>query len=319
MCTLLSVSRDFLMSTSEITEAIIKRIRDDADFNSDGFSLILCGEKDTDALNVQLMSLDSVLAILENVNWTRMWLHCRMSTTKITGVQGCHGFRTYEGWLVQHNGVITAGTATRLPVDSMVIADILTTHCVEDCVNWLHANASYANVFFVNPDSGEWVVSRSVQGSLYMDDHGNYSTHPIVEAGITTLVPKDFVDFHQEKVAKSSSKYMSKYYSPLWKETYEDDFYGHRYHPATDKNFGAVDTEVDPLDKEDEQAIRELERAYGSTCGTEDSGKADVSPDLLSLKIEASVEGWETVPYHIWQKLTKKERKEMREFIKCTA
>ena len=327
MCTLLTVNRKLITSTVEIANAIVHRMREDAMVNSDGFNLILCGEKDTHAMNVQLMSIDSVLAILDSVEWTRMWLHSRMSTTDVKGVQGCHGFRTYEGWLVQHNGVITAGTATRLPVDSMVIADILATHCVEDTVAWLHTNASYANVFLVNPDNGEWVMSRSIQGSLYTDGLGNFSSHPIKEAGITTLVPNFSVEYLTEDVADTTVKTWPRYYSPLWdKDTTDADFYGHRYYPNTDKNFGEVEskmeykksyessyelTEGEETDEEIQDSLRKLEKAY--TASENDSA------DLMELKIQASLEGWDVVPYPIWQKLTKRERKELRNFIRRTA
>jgi hypothetical protein len=79
---------------------------------------------------------------------------------------------------------------------------------------------NYANVFYINPVDGKWVVSRTSSGTLYMDDSDNYSSNKYGGI-IETPVPNGFVKDHKHTLAYKP-KYSS--YGGYW----DDDDYWNR-------------------------------------------------------------------------------------------
>lgn len=186
MCTLLTVDRAFYNAN---TKEVEWRIKMDASINRDGFALCLIGEKEEETLVMQLLDLSALLKVIStNTKWTRMFLHSRASTTSTTGIFGCHNFSSVGNgikdytktnqthWLVQHNGCIVDKEAGEYMVDSMLIAAKVNAIGVEKTIEWLLDKESYANVFFINPRTGDYKVVRCLTNTLYMDGKGNFST-----------------------------------------------------------------------------------------------------------------------------------------------
>jgi predicted glutamine amidotransferase len=165
----------------------MQQIQDDALYNNDGWSVVLLGKKPEDTVISQSLDLESILTVVENTKWERMFFHARLSTTSTAGIFGCHNFTTVgDGrkanvkkgfWIVQHNGILRSPESREYLVDSMYIAEVVRQHGIEAAKAYLTTNEEYANVFLVNPETGMYVVTRSVTNSLYTDNMGNYSTN----------------------------------------------------------------------------------------------------------------------------------------------
>jgi predicted glutamine amidotransferase len=204
MCTIMTFDNDTFQANRD---AILERIKQDGNSNDDGWNLIIAGKKESDAIFLQVLKIDMVLAILSATqNMVRFWVHARRSTTQVSGLSGCHGFRSYTGWFVQHNGVLNSGRAKSLPVDSMVISELLEYMTPNHVAEWLLAKESYANVFMINPTIGTYHVVRCSSGSLHTDNRGNFSSNSI--AGICdSEVPRDFHTTNTFPVEKETSAY----------------------------------------------------------------------------------------------------------------
>ena len=189
MCTIMTFDNDTFQANKD---AILERIKQDGVNNDDGWNLIIAGQKDTDVIFLQVLKPEMINALLTaNQNMVRFWLHARRSTTGVDGISGCHGFRSYTGWFVQHNGILSSGRAKSLPVDSMVISELLEYMTPNHVAEWLMAKETYANVFMINPQLGTYHVVRCTSGSLHTDNKGNFSTNAI--PGVcSSEVPRDF-------------------------------------------------------------------------------------------------------------------------------
>jgi len=189
MCTIMTFDNDTFQANQE---AILSRIKQDGLGNDDGWNLIVAGKKESDVVFLQVLKLDMVMALLSaTTNMVRFWLHARRSTTAVRGLSGCHGFRSYTGWFVQHNGVLNSGRAKSLPVDSMVISELLEYMTPNHVAEWLLAKESYANVFMINPTDGQYHVVRCSSGTLHTDNKGNFSSNAIPSV-CDSEVPRDF-------------------------------------------------------------------------------------------------------------------------------
>jgi hypothetical protein len=195
-------------------EAILSRIKQDGSANDDGWNLIIAGKKESDVVFLQVLKLDMVMALLSaTTNMVRFWLHARRSTTTVRGISGCHGFRSYTGWFVQHNGVLNSGRAKSLPVDSMVISELLEYMTPNHVAEWLLAKESYANVFMINPTDGQYHVVRCSSGTLHTDNKGNFSSNAI-QGVCDSEVPRDFHTTNTFPVEKEAPVYSHTSYNP---------------------------------------------------------------------------------------------------------
>jgi len=220
MCTLITVSREvFATHRAEI----VSRIREDAIRNPHGFGILLMGHKQSETLMTHCMDVKHLIATLKiHTTWNRAWIHTRYATGSMVNIFGCHPFttigegRTYSGMVnrhehmvVMHNGVLTNCDADNFLVDSMYIPHRTRMLGAKQSLRYLK-NENYANVFMINPLSGEWYVSRSVRGSLYMDRDGrNYSTNP-VPGLIEDIVPENFQEKHRHKIESYIGNFASR-------------------------------------------------------------------------------------------------------------
>lgn len=202
MCTIMSIDRS---TFDDNKEEIIRHIRKDAVSNPDGFSLVTSGSYDYHATVVRSMSLEPVLAtLLNDPLWSRMWLHCRYATTTKINLQTTHGFEAGTNYIM-HNGVLTTGQARKLDVDSRMLANIVAAASPQAAIDYILLNETYANVFIIDPEKGEWSVTRVKGGSLYTDNYGNYSTNPFLNVNI--LVTPEYTQTYDEEVKTSVPSY----------------------------------------------------------------------------------------------------------------
>ena len=220
MCTLMTFSSEVFNANKD---RILGQITSDGASNNDGWNLIIAGDKEEDAIFFQCLTLDWIVGVLTaTTKFKRFWLHARKSTTKVSGLSGCHGFRSYTGWFIQHNGILRSGRADKLPVDSMVISELLEYMSANHVAQWLLAKESYANVFMINPTEGQYQVVRCEQGSLHTDGLGNYSSNSIKEV-CEQEVPKGYHSTHTFTVERPKPVYQSYGYSG---RSYHDDAEG---------------------------------------------------------------------------------------------
>lgn len=173
MCTILTVD---YATFSANREAIIARIKSDAIRNCDGYSLVMTRKEGSLSLNS--MDINTVVATIDAINFERVWLHSRAATGTDIGVAYTHNFRTKDGILIQHNGIV--GNPDGLPVDSMRIAQLVDMLGLDHAIDFLSSSGeTFFNTFFIEPEHGSYTVVRLSSGTLFMDGKGNYSTNPI--------------------------------------------------------------------------------------------------------------------------------------------
>lgn len=187
MCTILTFDKEFYNKNKTV---IRKRILTDAFSNGDGFAMLLMGESSEDTNMIRSMNVEVLLAVLEyqmqNEACERAWIHCRFATTGFVGLNGCHGFAAQD-YTVFHNGVLSRTEADGFSVDSELIAFDIESAGVEQAIRNLSEHDSYANVFIVNNQTGQYNVIRKTGGSLFTDGKGNYSTNKF--SSINRTVP----------------------------------------------------------------------------------------------------------------------------------
>lgn len=173
MCTIMTFSREEFLKHDI---AIVEQIRRDSVGNPHGMSLILISEEPSE---LKAHNVEQVIDHLTQNEWNRFFLHCRFATGSYLNLPGIHGWASTTGWMVHHNGILHHPEAQKLPVDSILIAHLLDYMDVEDVATWLTLNESYANVFMIHPEEWKYYVVRCVNGSLYEDKKGNYSSNSI--------------------------------------------------------------------------------------------------------------------------------------------
>jgi hypothetical protein len=175
MCTLYSFDRELWNRHSD---DLVDRICTDSVINNDGASMLL--DSGTLIRSVdQGDGVNTILNVIEDLDWDRVWIHLRAATTGYVGLDGCHGFSSSNGVFVFHNGVLTHKNAGKFSVDSELIAAAVRQYGIAKTVRWLQKSEAYANVFLVDTKSDEYHISRSFTGNLHTDGHGNFSTNPI--------------------------------------------------------------------------------------------------------------------------------------------
>lgn len=179
MCTLITVSAEFFANNRA---QVLDRIRQDARFNGDGWSLLCIDIQDTSKnVALQSMNLRMILRILDLFTDTcspdsRIFLHARAATTRYTGIAYCHGFTDLRGRIFMHNGIVN--NPEQLAIDSYSLIDLpLADTSMLEALKQRGDN--YANVFVIDTDTDTYSVIRLATGSLHTDGNGNYSTHPI--------------------------------------------------------------------------------------------------------------------------------------------
>jgi hypothetical protein len=144
------------------------------------------------------MNLDVVMTLLDTVPFARFWLHARAATGSDIGVAYTHNFRTKDGMLIQHNGIIENPDC--LPVDSMRIAQLVDSLGLDYAIDYLSSTEHFFNTFFIEPEHGSYTVVRLGGGSLHTDGKGNFSTRSIVGV-CDTAVPASYWESYPECIA----------------------------------------------------------------------------------------------------------------------
>jgi predicted glutamine amidotransferase len=194
MCTLLTIDRS---NYHLYRKAILKRIRADAAYNADGFSLV---GMDTDMpesnIQVQAMNIEIIVSSLHyfflhaSFN-SRIFLHSRAATTGNIGLQYCHGFTDFDGNIIMHNGILS--NPEGWAVDSFRLIHNVGGTSRQLLEDLLAEGETFANIFVIN--DYEYQVVRLSKGSLYTDGIGNYSTNAV--GSINRPVPTDTASTHE--------------------------------------------------------------------------------------------------------------------------
>ncbi len=170
MCTLLTIGADQWNRDMEI------HVQMDAISNPHGFALLLLDSKGMRTI-LRSMEIEPILSLLRNMPWERMFLHSRWATQGSIGLDNTHGWHA-DGVFYMHNGCLSSPDAHKYPVDSQAIGEWIESGGVPQAVQMLRRE-TFANVFMVDLEVGDYTVYRSTSGSLFTDGLGNYSTNPV--------------------------------------------------------------------------------------------------------------------------------------------
>lgn len=168
MCTIITADS----SINKI--ALTDRLLFDAEYNTDGFTLLAI-LSNARPLVVRSMDVNAIVNIIHAIEYDRVFIHTRMATQGAAALQNTHGWNS-EGTFVFHNGSIRSKIARKFEVDSQAITYWLDNYGLDETLDKLLAEP-FANVFLVDIDNGSFVVHRSEQGSLFTDGKGNYSSN----------------------------------------------------------------------------------------------------------------------------------------------
>jgi hypothetical protein len=119
------------------------------------------------------MDIEMVYDTLKYTVWDRMFLHARAATGGSINALNTHGFREYP-YLVMHNGFISAASH-ELEVDSEQIGKWIREDGVFSCLTNLYRE-TYANVFLIDVEAGDYYIHRSKTNTLFTDGVGSFST-----------------------------------------------------------------------------------------------------------------------------------------------
>jgi hypothetical protein len=178
MCTLLTVSAD------KYNRALESHIRRDARNNPDGFACLLLDANGHHTI-VRSMSIETILTMLRNAPWERMFLHSRYATQGEVRLDNTHGWAE-QGTFYMHNGCLQSRDADVYEVDSQAIGGWLIAGGMEYALQQLRSE-QFANVFMVDLISGYYAVTKSAYGSLFTDGRGNYATNPIGDIAVPAV------------------------------------------------------------------------------------------------------------------------------------
>lgn len=206
MCTIITLTRDLF---NKNPADVVDRIHSDALMNGDGFALLLIDAKDHDHTLVRSMNVEVILATLQSAAWDRMFFHARSATTVNIGLAQCHGFQSENGWIVMHNGIVD--NPRKFAVDSEHISHLIGQVGVKSALKYVQDNENFANIFLVNPDTGEFYVHRSTSGTLHRNEDGTaFSTKAFGDVQ-TTIEGGTFWHFKGYLVKK-----IKKYVAASW-------------------------------------------------------------------------------------------------------
>lgn len=191
MCTVITVDQ------SINKQSVIERIISDSMSNSDGFAMLMI-QLDGTPLFIQSMNTDPIIGLIEIMDYKRIFIHTRYATQGIAALHNTHGWN-HNGTYVFHNGSIRSKISERFSVDSEAIRYWLEFYGIDETIDKLH-DEPFANVFLVNTVDGNYIVHRSMTGSLFTDGNGNYSTHAF--DAITTPVAEYTVTDHDLDLSK---------------------------------------------------------------------------------------------------------------------
>lgn len=198
MCTILSVGTEKISDLGRV--AFVDRIASDYQTNHDGMTVVAMGKYPSIIRTMDAQSgLDSVERFLADESVFRVFVHMRAATTGYTGVDYCHGWTDGKGMLVLHNGILYTGNARKHAVDSMQLVRLMEQGYKPDQIHSIleAMDETFANIFFVDTDTGYYWLSTQSSYGVHADGKGNYSTKPIPELGITRAVMGPLINAHR--------------------------------------------------------------------------------------------------------------------------
>lgn len=286
MCTILTFDKAFYNVNEK---AITAQLMQDSLYNPDGYAMLSVGNTSESVNLFRSMSIDVVIALLkynmEQGNTERVWIHCRMATTAMVNINGCHGFDGGK-YVVMHNGGLSRPESRQYNVDSQLIADDVNKLGLPRALNNLQFDY-FANVFFINAETGEYTVSRRIGGSLHTDGQGNYSTN-VLGSILVPVLPNTVKEYSKHLIASDSKPYVYEGWDNQYKE------YGEYSPPVSD---GYVQEEIDELLEylkysESRQDLRYLaESEDWFTNGVPDKIKENMTLNQLRWSIELGLLG----------------------------
>lgn len=185
MCTIITADR------SLPTRDLVRRMRADAVWNGDGWSLLFI-DKYGGHTSAKTLELETAIGLVSAIPYDRIFVHARAATQGKPLLHNAHGWDV-GGIYYFHNGILQSRYAARYEVDSQLIGFWLNLG-VPNAVSKLHRE-QYANVFLVDVPMRKYTVVRREYGSLYTDGLGNYSTEMV--GAIRIEVPDDTTHRHE--------------------------------------------------------------------------------------------------------------------------
>ena len=148
---------------------ISTHLRDKAQHNSDGFTLLFLGDTYNDDLLLRTMSyqhFENTLKSLKGIAG-QVFIHLRFATTSAVGLGYTHGFDNQQGVFFMHNGCIR--NSNNLAVDSFNLID----------PNFSLQGETFANIFEIDTDYRMFQVYRKTVGTLYTDNKTGFATNVV--------------------------------------------------------------------------------------------------------------------------------------------
>lgn len=174
MCTMMTFSSD-RWRESHILEA---QIRTDFKDNSDGSLLMLADSLGQIFYSMKTFDVGNIISTLHDENWHRCFIHNRFATQGSKTLSNIHGWQ-YGQVYWMHNGTLMAPAAARFEVDSQWIGHLIAERGIQDALGHIVDTEYFANVLVVDAESSSYYLSRSIGGTLYTDNLGNFSTNAV--------------------------------------------------------------------------------------------------------------------------------------------
>lgn len=193
MCSIITV-KSGLVDLNDLVGYVEEACHD----NPHGFSLIIA-DNDTGLSQLRTFNMELILNTIFEGDWDRLWFHARYATKGSIELKNTHGWLSQGGIAVLHNGVLKDPDTLEHEVDSQLILDWLDTLTTKELMIRLKRE-SFANVFLVNTLLGSYSVSRSLVGTLFTDNLGNFSTNQI--GNITIPVTPGFQRYYTSESLK---------------------------------------------------------------------------------------------------------------------
>lgn len=216
MCTILTLNvkqADGTLRPAEEQSEFLTRVVKDYQGNHDGMTVLTYGKHPSifRTMDAQ-MGVNFLEAALADATLERVWVHMRAATTGFVGVDYCHGWSDGQGMVVLHNGVLYTGNARKHSVDSMQLVELLkqgySPGDIHDMLAALYE--TFANIFYVDTDTGQYWLSTQSQYGVHTDGLGNFSTKSIEALGITEAVAGPIITHHSvsgERILPKASEY----------------------------------------------------------------------------------------------------------------
>lgn len=191
MCTILTLGTKVDGKQHSNTGPFVERVIADYQANHDGITILTHGKYPSILRSMDInLAVDFLEVALKDTDVDRVWVHMRAATTGSVGVDYTHGWTDGRGMAVLHNGILYTGNARKHAVDSMQLVEMLKQGYTPDEIHRMLdvLYEGFANILFVDTDTGTYHLSTQSKHGVLTDGKGNYSSKAIPELGITKPV-----------------------------------------------------------------------------------------------------------------------------------